>query len=117
MSMSDDEIIEQRRAIVEACQDPENIHISINQIKDLGISAIATDGTFATVSRVFDKFVLDYKTQFPALSQFLTRWQGSHTVCSLFHHRVLSALALTSRISDLEENLGRVARLCSHNQR
>ena len=115
--MSDDEIIQQRREIAQQSRDPNNVRISVDQIKDLGRNAIATDGAFVTVSRTFERFVLDYGTQFPALSQFLTRWQGYHTVCSLFRHRVLSALALTSRIPDLEENPARVARLCNHNQR
>jgi hypothetical protein len=76
--MSDDDIIRQREEIARQARDPNNIRVSVDQIKDLGRNAIATDGAFVTISRTFEAFVRDYGSQFPALSQFLTRWQGYH---------------------------------------
>jgi len=80
--LSDDEKVQLQNDVAKQARDPNNVKISVEQIKELGTTAISTDDAFVTVSRAFETFVNDYGATFPKTKEFLTRWQGHHNVSS-----------------------------------
>jgi len=76
--LSDDKKIELQEKVAEEARKTNNVKISVDQIKELGKTAISTDSAFVTVSRAFEQFVKDYGTTFPKTKEFLTKWNVHH---------------------------------------
>jgi hypothetical protein len=90
--MSGDKIEFYKQAI-SALQDPANTSAATDSIKQLGVTALATDQNFATVTAAFQNFVNEFGTQFPDLKDYLSQWDvynlASSSCC------ILPALTLT----------------------
>ena len=56
------------KEIARQARDPNNITTSVEQLRELGKTAIHIDDAFITVSRAFETLVRDYGEHFPGSS-------------------------------------------------
>lgn len=83
--ISNDEMIELQHNIAHEARDSVNIQTSIEQIKELGKTAIVTDDAFETVTLALRKFAVDYGSQYPRTMVLVKYWLEYQRVRSYLH--------------------------------